>query len=164
MANPIPIPIDDIQPLYEIIAGLKRNAAITDYQMTDTTNKTLSTPLVLVIDDDETIRQLLIALLHEIEYSVISASNGLAALDMLKEHPVDLVITDIIMPGMEGLELVRNLKKYYPDIKIIAMSAYRASGQLDYLQHAKAFGVDQTFQKPFDVEQLLDTVKSLTTT
>lgn len=119
-------------------------------------------PRVLVVDDDATIRQLLVALLEEIKCDVISASNGVSGMELFALHELDLVVTDIIMPGMEGLELVRNLKKIKPTIKIIAMSAYRGSGKLDYLKHARAFGVDQTFQKPFDAHEFLDTVKALT--
>ncbi len=125
-------------------------------------SKSAHVPTVLVIDDDETIRQLLVALLDEINCTVLSADNGLVGLDIIKENSVDLVVTDIIMPGMEGLELVRRIKKRYPETKIIAMSAYRGSGKLDYLKHAQAFGVDETFQKPFEPVQFLETVRELT--
>ena len=120
-----------------------------------------SAPIVLVIDDDETIIHLITALVEELSYNVLTASNGIAAMDLLKTHHVDLVITDIIMPGMEGLEVVRNVKRIHPDVPMIAMSGYRASGHLDYLKHAKEFGVNETFQKPFDVETFLQTVQDL---
>jgi len=119
-------------------------------------------PLVLVVDDDETIIHLISALLTEINCDVISASNGLIALNILKEQAVDLVISDIIMPGMEGLELVRTVKRQYPDVSIISMSGFKASGQLDYLKHAQQFGADRVFTKPFEVQEFLSAVKELT--
>ncbi len=123
----------------------------------------VQTPRVLVIDDDETMIHLISALLEEINCEVKTASNGLVAMKLLDEHGFDLVITDIIMPGMEGLELVRKVSRSHPDVKIIAMSGYRASGHLDYLKHAQEFGADQTFEKPFDVELFLNSVKDLVT-
>ena len=120
-----------------------------------------ASPTVLVIDDDASILHMMTALLEDQNYYVFSANNGNAAIEVLKELHVDLVVTDIIMPGMEGLELIRNIKKSNSETKIIAMSGYRASGQLDYLRYAREFGVDHTFQKPFDIKQFLQTVKDL---
>jgi len=64
--------------------------------------------------------------------------------------PVDLVITDILMPTMDGLEVVRSLEKSHPDTKIIAISADSESVPFEYLRHAQAFGADRIFHKPFN--------------
>lgn len=138
-----------------------RQLKIQDDHMSSDSNPSIIPPTVLVIDDDASVCHMLTVLLEDQKYYVFSASNGHAAVEILKELDVDLVVTDIIMPGMEGIELIRNIKKTSPKIKIIAMSGYRASGQLDYLRYAREFGVDHTFQKPFDVLQFLQTVKEL---
>lgn len=126
----------------------------------DTSGSTVP-PTVLVIDDDASILHMMTALLEDQKYYVFSANNGNAAIEVLKEIHVDLVVTDIIMPGMEGLELIRSIKKSNAETKIIAMSGFSALGQLDYLGFAKEFGVDHTFQKPFNIKQFLETVKDL---
>ncbi|NQT63946.1 MAG: response regulator [Candidatus Marinimicrobia bacterium] len=114
-------------------------------------------PKVLVIDDDESICQLIIDLLENEEVDVTSAIDGLRGMRLFRQNPADLVITDIVMPGMEGLEIIRDLKKNYPDTEIIVISG--ASGE--YIDHAKVFGARHIFVKPFDVKTLLSTVRKI---
>jgi len=125
-------------------------------------NETKTFPAsVLVMDDDDSIRKLFIELLESQGYVVFTSDNGIDGMELLKKHPIDLVITDIIMPGKEGIEIVRELKRDYPEVKIIVMSGYTGIGQYDYLKYALTFGADSTFRKPFDVQEFMKTIRDL---
>ena len=73
----------------------------------------------------------------------------------------DLIITDLIMPNKDGIGMIIELQKEFPDVKIIAMSGGGRIGTTDYLHLAKIFGVQRTFTKPVAREQLLDAIKEL---
>jgi CheY-like chemotaxis protein len=111
---------------------------------------------ILVIDDQEPIRTLLRAMLEHIGHEVHEAPNGRDGLARYQEHPVDLVITDINMPEMNGLDLVLALTRGFLNVKVIAMSGEQGKG--DSLRVAKLLGARQTLQKPFTMEQLVRTV------
>ena len=89
------------------------------------------------------------------------ASNGEQGLRIYRQEPVDLIITDILMPEKEGIETIIELRQDFPDVKIIAMSGGGRIGTKDYLHLAKIFGVQRTFTKPVAREQLLDAIKEL---
>jgi YesN/AraC family two-component response regulator len=76
-------------------------------------------------------------------------------LDFVKQNPVDLIITDIVMPKMEGIELIMNLRRDFPKIKIIAISG----GKPYYLYMAKKLGIDGIFTKPLNHQAFLQAVK-----
>lgn len=114
---------------------------------------------ILVADDQESIRALLAALLKQYGYEVTLAANGREALALYRSRPIDLVITDIIMPDMEGIETIRELRKLNPDAKIIAMSGGGTGRAADYLRVASMFGVNQVIEKPFDMPGMLKAVR-----
>jgi CheY-like chemotaxis protein len=116
---------------------------------------------ILVIDDDEQVLDMLYESLTREGYDVLRASNGEQGLRLYRQEPVDLIITDIIMPEKEGIETIIELRKDFPDVKIIAMSGGGRIGKKDYLHLAKIFGVQRTFKKPVAREQLLDAIKTL---
>ena len=116
-------------------------------------------PRILVIDDEESIRNVLCTLLEGAGYEVMEAQNGRAGIQQCRRVSVDLVITDIIMPEGEGLETIRELRRSYPGLKIFAMTGARISRQLDILNIAKAFGAIRTFDKPFDLDEMLNAVR-----
>lgn len=116
---------------------------------------------VLVMDDDESIRDLLIFALEDEGCEVFSANNGLDGMALFKQQTIDLVITDIIMPGKEGIEIVREIKQTHPDKKLIVMSGFDGIGQNDYLKYARVFGADKTFRKPFDIHEFMASVREL---
>ncbi|HVR36113.1 MAG TPA: response regulator [Methylomirabilota bacterium] len=120
-----------------------------------------SAPTLLVIDDDARFRRLLVTGLQRASYHVLEAASGVEALPMIDQHPVSLVITDIVMPDMEGLELITRLRQNRPDLKIIAMSG---GGRLDpgnYLHMAEVLGASRVLAKPFSVADLLRNVREL---
>jgi CheY-like chemotaxis protein len=117
---------------------------------------------ILVIDDDEALRQLIRQMLERSNYEVIDAPNGKVGVDIYRSDPLDLVITDIFMPEKEGLETIRELCREYPDVKIIAISGGSPKTEgFSSLQFAKGFGALRTLDKPFFREELLRMVKEL---
>jgi len=110
---------------------------------------------ILVVDDDQFVRSLLRAVLECQGYSVIEAENGAAGLQAYQMKPADVVITDIQMPGMDGLEMSIKLRRAFPTARIIAMSGGKSA-----LNMAKTL-VQYTLEKPLCMEELLDTVQQL---
>jgi len=116
---------------------------------------------ILVIDDDVKVLNVLhFALVCE-GYKVLKASNGKEGLKLYREDPVDLIITDIIMPEKEGLETILELKEKFPEIKIIAISGGGRIGPEEYLPMAKMLGAHRTLAKPFGRDDLVRTVKEV---
>lgn len=114
---------------------------------------------ILIIDDDTAMRHAMRATLERQGHQVAEAGDGKAGLKAYHESVFDLVVTDIIMPGMEGLETVMALKKFTPTLKIIAMSAGGKGDAHDYLEMAGRFGATKTLRKPFTSEELMSTVE-----
>lgn len=115
---------------------------------------------VLVVEDTASEQNLIVGYLLEIGYNVISANNGQEALKKIEVLKPDIVITDLVMPGMSGLELCRNLKKNAEtkDIPIIACTS--KSQDLDRLWGMKQ-GVDVYVTKPFSREDIIKAVYSV---
>ncbi|MFP5212368.1 MAG: response regulator [Acidobacteriota bacterium] len=116
---------------------------------------------ILVIDDDKHVRQMLRLMLEHADYSVADASDGEVGLRLYREAPFDLIITDIFMPEKEGLETIRELKKDYPDVRIIAISGGGSTGKFSYLPLAKSFGALRTISKPFRKQEILAAVRDV---
>ena len=116
---------------------------------------------VLIVDDDEQIRVLLQQMMEWAGFDVLVAENGKIAMQMQLKQPADLVITDLIMPEQEGLETISRLKKDYAGIKIIAISGGGRIGPEAYLPAALELGADLVFSKPFDVQEVVNSVKEL---
>ena len=116
---------------------------------------------ILVVDDDGAIRGAIRKVLTLEGFEVIEAMNGRDAIASYREQPVELVITDIWMPDKDGLEVIRELRQISPDLPMIAMSGGSSRGQLDFLHHAEAFGACQVIQKPFEIEELIRSVRRL---
>src|SRR6266849_6582676 len=112
---------------------------------------------ILIIDDEEPIRALLRFALEAAGYEVTEAANGRQGLDLYRQRPTDLVITDMLMPELNGLDLLLDLTREFLDAKVIAISGVGEENNL--LDVAKLLGACQTFQKPFSVPQLLDAVR-----
>ena len=113
---------------------------------------------ILIVDDDDSIRFLLRAVLELRGYDVIEAENGYEGLLRYQAEPTDLVITDMQMPVMDGLELIMELQRTFPWVKVVAISGGRRT-----LEMARTF-TPYTFEKPFSLEEVLDTVHELVST
>jgi len=116
---------------------------------------------ILVIDDEKPIRTLVRQMLEKAGYEVTEASDGKKGMTILREESSDLVITDILMPDQEGLQTIKELRRDYPEVKIIAISGGGAVGPETYLQTARRFGADRTLTKPFSRDDLLRAVGEL---
>ena len=116
---------------------------------------------ILVIDDEKSILNLLRKLLENENVIVDTATNGAKGLELLNDNPPDLVISDIVMPEKEGLETINEIKKKWPNIKIIAMSGGGKINSQDYLLLAKRMGASKTLTKPFGTKEMLDSVQEL---
>ena len=114
---------------------------------------------ILVIDDDDDFRSMLCMALERAGYTAEEARNGQEGVRCHRTEPVDLVITDILMPEQEGLETIQALRQEFPAIKIIAISG--GMGRLNFLPLAKKLGALQTLQKPFALQQLYDVVREV---
>lgn len=116
---------------------------------------------ILVIEDDDQIRLLLRKILEKAGYQVTEAQDGYVGLRLFRSQPADLVITDIFMPEKEGLGTIRELKRDFPGVKIIAISGGGLTGNLSFLQVAGAMGAQRTIVKPFDYMEILTAVKEV---
>lgn len=117
---------------------------------------------ILIIDDEQPIRTLLRMLFEREDHEVVEAQNGNDGLRLYRENPADLVITDLIMPEKEGIETIMDLRREFPDAKIIAISGGGDIGVAnDYLPIAKAMGVERIFSKPLGLTEMLDAVREV---
>jgi len=116
---------------------------------------------ILIIDDDHHILLMIKKMLERAGFGVELAPNGNMGLEVLKRMPVDLVITDIIMPEKEGLETIRAMKRLRSDLKIIAMSGGGKISPDNYLGTAKVFGANRVLEKPFTQKQMVSVVQDL---
>jgi two-component system response regulator (stage 0 sporulation protein F) len=112
---------------------------------------------ILIIDDEEPIRALLRFALEAAGYEVTEAANGRHGLDLYRQRPTDLIIADMLMPELNGLDLLLDLTREFLHAKVIAISG--AGGEQNVLDVAKLLGARQTFEKPFSIPQLLDAVR-----
>ena len=116
---------------------------------------------ILVIDDEDMVRDVLRQTLEREGYEVEVAADGGKGLDLFQAWNPDLVITDILMPGKEGLETIRELRNLSPAVKIIAISGGGDRGDLNFLRAASMFGAVRTLSKPISRDVLLPMVRDL---
>ena len=114
---------------------------------------------ILIVDDEEMVREGLALVLQHAGYEVAMAENGRVALEQFQRKPADLVITDILMPEREGLETIADLRAINPALKIVAISGGARFGKIDVLNVALNFGADATLRKPVSNKQLLRVVR-----
>lgn len=101
---------------------------------------------ILIVDDESTMRNLLEKILAREGYQMHSVGNGRAALEYLKNHKVDIVVSDMKMPEMDGFELLKNLKELHPGVGVIIMTAH---GDTYTVKDALLLGADEYITKPF---------------
>jgi CheY-like chemotaxis protein len=126
---------------------------------------------ILIIDDEEEIRDALQMVLESVGYHVKVASNGNEAVALQRGEPADLIITDIIMPGKDGVNIIKEIREEFPGIRIIAISGGGGVQPVEYvpeaitttayLAAAKEAGADMVFTKPFERKDLIDAVDEL---
>ncbi len=114
---------------------------------------------VLIVEDEAVTRDTLAEILKEKKYEVITAADGYEAIEKIQNTVVHIAIIDIRLPGINGVETFKMLKKKYSNIKGIMMTAYSISS---YIQEARKLGITIFMSKPFDINEILILIKELT--
>jgi DNA-binding NtrC family response regulator len=114
---------------------------------------------ILIVDDEVSIRTLVSKILAKDGHETVVAENGVHACNGFQNAEIDLIITDLVMPERNGIEMIIELKKSHPDMKVIAISGGSGfSEQIDLLSVAKLLGAKYIIKKPFTVDQIRDAV------
>ncbi|TQV81476.1 response regulator [Aliikangiella coralliicola] len=117
--------------------------------------------LVLIVDDDPQMLRLLTDVVELDKHDVLLAQDGALAIEYFEHQLPDLMITDILMPNKEGLELISEVREKFPGIKIIAYSGGGSSDPESYLEFASGMGADKVFSKPMPLGELRQEIQSL---
>lgn len=121
------------------------------FQLSKESGQVFKMPNILIVDDEQSYRQLLTLVFEGDGHQIRTATNGREAIELIKSEPADLVITDVRMPDMDGIELLRSAREFQPDIGIVLMTAFAS---VETAREAFKLGADDFIQKPFDVEEL----------
>ena len=116
---------------------------------------------ILLIDDDALGRDMLRQMLERAGYDVVEAASGREGLQQYQATAIDLIITDILMPDQDGLEIILELRRLVPEAKIIAITGGGQSGLLDLLPVAAKLGAQWTLRKPLQRLELLKAIRQL---
>jgi len=116
---------------------------------------------ILIIEDDHALRHEYRQALEVAGYKVVDAEDGLDGFRRFREHPVDLVITEMMLPRQDGLETIVGLRREFPEVKIIAIVENGKNGSKHKPRTAQIFGVQHTLAKPVAAEPLLETVRKV---
>jgi DNA-binding response OmpR family regulator len=116
---------------------------------------------VLVIEDNEDFRKLALLWFQSHGIEAEGAADGAQGLALQRARPADVVVTDIFMPEMEGIETIHDLRREFPEAKIIAMSGRDPLKNFDVFAVARQVGAAKTFKKPFKFEDLVAAVREL---
>ena len=147
-----------VLPFQGTIGGLKKDSRVTTNSRTirvSTKTDMTKAPLILVAEDEDSNYELVRIVLAK-RYRLLRACNGIEAVTYSEEEHPALVLMDVRMPDMSGLDATRIIKEVNPDIPIVALSAYAFD---DNIREAREAGCDEFMAKPFRVEDLLDTVQ-----
>lgn len=115
-------------------------------------------PTILVIDDNEDLRETLVAVLEDQGYAILAAEDGVSGVRAFAEAHPDLVLTDLIMPKTDGFDTIRQIRAIDPQARILAMSGGSLTSRVDYFAAAAALGAMHVLPKPFEIEQLAGAV------
>ena len=115
---------------------------------------------ILLIDDDPQVLGMLAEMLRPTGYEIVTAMNGREGVQLYRQSPFDLVITDILMPEKDGLEVVLELRQDFPNVKLVTLSGGDSRGHYS-LESSRAFGAARSLRKPFTAAQLLETVREV---
>jgi len=116
---------------------------------------------IIVIDDQEPIRRIVRRALEQEGHEVLDASEGEMGMQVLERHTADVVITDIFMPGQDGILTLRQIRKKFPAVKVIVISGGDSTGLLDLRHDAELLGAVKSLQKPFTAAELIQTVRDV---
>jgi len=115
-------------------------------------------PRVLVIDDSPGLRELMCIGLRASGYEVAAAGDGRRALRLQREKPCDVIVTDLFMPEMDGIETIQTVRQEFPATAIIAISGVESKTGADFLEVASKLGAQTVLRKPFTIPELIAAV------
>lgn len=115
---------------------------------------------ILVLEDSAALRRIVVKTLTDNGHTVVERENGLAAYDVGLLRSVDLMITDLVMPRVDGLDAIRTARDTRSDLKVIAMSGGSPHFGQNYLKAATVFGASNVLNKPFEPDELIGAVNS----
>lgn len=139
------------------LQGFARGPSLASLRVGDTTLGRK----VLIIDDDPALLRLMSMAFQAAGFSTLSADNGRTGIHMASAHEPDLVVTDIVMPDIEGIGAIRAIKQTARPPKVIAISGAGRSRGADYLSWARHLGADEVLAKPFRMSELMNISKSV---
>lgn len=116
---------------------------------------------ILVIDDNSSLREAVCEILQAAGHETIAVPDGRLAGRIHQDTPIDMVITDLFMPETDGLEIIYQFRRDFPDVKVIAISGGGSRGMVELLTVARRMGAQRAFMKPFDWDDLLQAVEEL---
>lgn len=117
---------------------------------------------ILIVDDEDNIRNMISDMLSDKGHVVSQTDDPCKASEMLGDSNIELLITDLVMPGKTGIDLIMELHESFPKLKIIAISGGGGiTGRFDYLPIAKLIGADNILRKPFKFKELNIAIDSL---
>jgi DNA-binding NtrC family response regulator len=116
---------------------------------------------IIVIDDQDSIRRVVRRALELERHDVFEASDGAMGIELLRKEGADIVITDIFMPGQDGILTLRQIRTQFPDVKVIVMSGGDATGLMDLRRDAELLGAVKSLPKPFTAREIIDLVRSV---
>ncbi len=114
---------------------------------------------ILIIEDEKQAREIYTTMLERAGHDVSSAADGEAGARAFRAEPADVVITDLFMPKMDGVEMIRELRKDFPEIKVLAITGVR--GRFSRLPAAEMVGAQRTLLKPFQMQEMLQALEEL---
>jgi DNA-binding response OmpR family regulator len=116
---------------------------------------------VLVIEDNEDMRVMLVFALRLSGFEVSGVADGRGALAALTQTPTEAIVTDLFMPDQDGIETIVEVRRSFPQVKIVAMSGWQSPQGPDYLEVAREIGAVHTLRKPFDPEELVSILRAV---
>ena len=113
---------------------------------------------ILLIDDDQECREAIRVALENLGHVVFEAADGKTGMARVAEAGIELIITDVLMPGTDGVEVIGAMRRLHPQVKIIAMSGGGHVSGTNYLKLAKKMGATEVLAKPFSQDELAETI------
>ena len=113
---------------------------------------------ILIVDDEKNIVSSLTGILVDEGYEVAKTGDGIEALEIIQTDPPDLVLLDIWLPGMDGIEVLKTVKAYHPDIEVLIMSGH---GTIDTAVKATKLGAQDFIEKPFSLERITQSIEDV---
>ena len=117
---------------------------------------------ILVVDDEQPVCDMIKDMLEPAGYTITATQSANEAISLFNECPLDMIITDMVMPEKTGIDLIMKIREKSPDVKILAISGGGGiNGRFDYLAVAELVGAESILKKPFTMGQLRERVKTM---